>query len=1206
MNTYFKISISLFLTIITIFMAHNTVFAYNVNSATLFNAYASTGGEIKLIDNFTLTDNVDINNDLIIDLNGYSLNLGGYVINVYGPTTILDTSNDKNGEIKCTATRASASYAFKIDAAASLTIESGALNINDHAIRNYGSFIMNGGSVICSQNYAARNESGAKFTINDGIISAGVYCIQDNGGEIFVNGGEVKGTSQNANGYSMSIYNKGTLTIDGGKVSAVASMSVYSLANSKTYLKNGIISAANSFALYGAANSEIIITNGTITSKKQGLYNSGKTVINGGLIEGTVSQALYNNINALVEMNGGIITSPSTVIGSSSSHDCTLYNAGTFKMYDGTIHSDEGFGVYGITDSVFTMDDGLVEILSSAEAIRLSKPGAKAIINGGSIKALSENGAGIVAFKDTEITINGGEIDSYGSCILGNGSGAEGSDGRNAIFTINGGTLTSNIGAGIYAPQQNGITTINGGKISGTTGIEVRAGTLIITSGDIVATADYEANNNTNGIATKGAAVSIAQHTTKKPIEVKISGGTFTGKLPISQENKIGNSDSDLEQITLSIEGGSFISTGDKTVYIADCGNDGPIEGGFITGGSFTHYVTPECNTSNPYVSVGYGEIKNSNGMIEVKKYGKTKLNYSSDYGTTILTRNDDESRFIVQSGDVIIIETGEIIGTEFNSLPGNKITVTATPSGDAELLAIIVMDENLNTITVDSSNSYYATSGDTEINVFYSLPKSREINPNIEALSGDAGVDSKTTTNEILINTLKQNEEIIEYIVSNSLTSVIEVVITEEREIINEIKEDVLTKINTEEAYILPYDISIVVKDENENEIARLSETNEEIKIIIMLPQEILDIADHCTREYYVVRKHNGNFELLKATISEDGKSISFKSNLFSTYAIAFTESATKYSVKFINDDGAVLQSGEYVYGATPIYSGDVPTKEATKDYKYTFKEWTPDIVAVSGDAIYTATYEEEKIKKKSSGGGSGSSSSIKKDTENIGDNKEYTDNSLLVKDNHISYIVGYEDRTFKPENNMTRAEVVTIFTRLLKKQPNEESDSNPFTDIEEHWAKKYILALGDLGIINGYEDGSFKPDKSITRAEFVNIVSRLEGKISLELNNIFTDLNSNHWAYTSILYSKEMGWVLGYEDGTFKPDKNITRAEVVTIINRLLIRSKFVDYNKFGINPFDDIDETHWAYYQILEAYYSHDYKRYEDSSEEWTLIK
>ena len=210
--------------------------------------------------------------------------------------------------------------------------------------------------------------------------------------------------------------------------------------------------------------------------------------------------------------------------------------------------------------------------------------------------------------------------------------------------------------------------------------------------------------------------------------------------------------------------------------------------------------------------------------------------------------------------------------------------------------------------------------------------------------------------------------------------------------------------------------------------------------------------------------------------------------------------------------------------------------------------------------------------------------------------------DDSLLDKVNHKSYITGYEDQTFRPDKSMTRAEVVTIFTRLLKNKPSVDDLDNPFTDIDDHWAKEYILIMNELGIVKGYEDRTFRPESQITRAEFATMISRFEKVGTLEVETNFVDVPRDHWAYDTINYARIMGWISGYEDGTFRPNNSITRAEAVTIINRMLIRIGDIDKinSDKTLNVFNDIDD-HGAYYGIVEATSTHDYE-IEDGIESW----
>ncbi len=182
-----------------------------------------------------------------------------------------------------------------------------------------------------------------------------------------------------------------------------------------------------------------------------------------------------------------------------------------------------------------------------------------------------------------------------------------------------------------------------------------------------------------------------------------------------------------------------------------------------------------------------------------------------------------------------------------------------------------------------------------------------------------------------------------------------------------------------------------------------------------------------------------------------------------------------------------------------------------------------------------------------------------------------------------------------------MTRAEVVTIFARLLKDKPN-TSGISTFSDIYLHWAKDDIIMMSELGIVKGYSDGTFRPENGITRAEFATMISRFETVKDLEFNSSFIDVTKDHWAYNTINYAKMMGWISGYDDGTFRPNNPITRAEAVTIINRVL--GRYGDIEKINENKshygFTDI-EGHWAYYGIIEATSTHEHE-FNDNVEIW----
>lgn len=211
-----------------------------------------------------------------------------------------------------------------------------------------------------------------------------------------------------------------------------------------------------------------------------------------------------------------------------------------------------------------------------------------------------------------------------------------------------------------------------------------------------------------------------------------------------------------------------------------------------------------------------------------------------------------------------------------------------------------------------------------------------------------------------------------------------------------------------------------------------------------------------------------------------------------------------------------------------------------------------------------------------------------------------------LLETDDHIQYLFGYPDGSFGPDRNMTRAEAAQMFYNLLK---NQNVDAEPaFDDVPEGaWYATPVNIMAELGIVNGVGDDKFEPNREITRAEFTTMAMRF-AKVPSGGVNIFTDVNPDDWFYSYVVNSIQYGWIEGYGDGTFRPDRLITRAEVTTIVNRMLDRQADMAYviqHRAELNQFTDLTTEHWAYYTIVEATNEHDYKK-PAIGEDWTSLK
>ena len=209
-----------------------------------------------------------------------------------------------------------------------------------------------------------------------------------------------------------------------------------------------------------------------------------------------------------------------------------------------------------------------------------------------------------------------------------------------------------------------------------------------------------------------------------------------------------------------------------------------------------------------------------------------------------------------------------------------------------------------------------------------------------------------------------------------------------------------------------------------------------------------------------------------------------------------------------------------------------------------------------------------------------------------------------------HYAYVVGYPDGMVYPQKNITRAEVATIFFRLLEDETREANmtKSNSYNDMKDGaWYTCAVSTLSKMGIIKGYEDGSFKPDASISRAEFAAIAARFDPDGDTTPAT-FSDVSS-HWAKDEISIAANHGWIKGYEDGSFKPDQKITRAETMTLVNRVLKRLPETkdDLHKDMKTWPDNQNESAWFYLAVQEATNSHYQKLKKDGTHEtWESMR
>ena len=333
-----------------------------------------------------------------------------------------------------------------------------------------------------------------------------------------------------------------------------------------------------------------------------------------------------------------------------------------------------------------------------------------------------------------------------------------------------------------------------------------------------------------------------------------------------------------------------------------------------------------------------------------------------------------------------------------------------------------------------------------------------------------------------------------------------------------------------------------------------------------------------------------------------------------------------------------------------TPAFTGGTPTRSG-----YTFTGWEPSVAAtVTDNAVYTAQWAKNSssshhstrytLHYESNGGtaykderySSGTKVTLDKTPtrESYTFTGWYADKALTQKitsvtmnsdktvyagwvatgvpdklngNDHFAYVIGYPDGKVHPKGNISRAETATIFFRLLKADTRDGNltAENVFADVANgKWFNKAVSTMAKLGIVKGRSAETFAPDAPITRAEFAAICARFNTKPT-NTSNSFSDI-SGHWAEAEIERAVAFGWIAGYPDGTFRPDTYITRAEAMTMINRVLCRMPQDEKDLLStMVVWPDNKPTDWYYLAVQEATNSHEFERKGAVNETWTKL-
>ena len=328
-------------------------------------------------------------------------------------------------------------------------------------------------------------------------------------------------------------------------------------------------------------------------------------------------------------------------------------------------------------------------------------------------------------------------------------------------------------------------------------------------------------------------------------------------------------------------------------------------------------------------------------------------------------------------------------------------------------------------------------------------------------------------------------------------------------------------------------------------------------------------------------------NLTCEKVTI--DGQQfIKFTTDSFSPFALLYEKAASssgggssssKYTLHYESNGGTSYKDESYSSGTT-VTLDKAPVRES-----YTFTGWYADKaltdkitnVKMTGNKTVYAGWKATGVP------------------------------DMLNGDDHDAYVIGYPDGNVHPQGNISRAETATIFFRLLKADTRDGNltAENVFADVANgKWFNKAVSTMAKLGIVKGRSAETFAPDAPITRAEFAAICARFNTKPT-NTSNSFSDI-SGHWAEAEIERAVAFGWIAGYPDGTFRPDTYITRAEAMTMINRVLCRMPQDEKDLLRtMVVWPDNKPTDWYYLAVQEATNSHEFERKGAVNEKWTKL-
>lgn len=1134
-----------------------------------------------------------------------------------------------------------------------VTATGGAAEFQSHGIYATGHVTISGGAVKATGGAVTSSEE------DGGDASSGIYAniVTISGGEVTAKGGAV--TSSGDNARSCGIYGRNALKdnviITGGTVEATGGTFTSTSADTEA--------DAGSYGIYGAGLDGTVISGGTVTA-------TGGTFTSAGTTANAESYGIYTP-NSYIEISGGTVTATGdtgalgrdvyldpegTSIAVTAGQDAEnaepiagspfvlteditnlVSGAKYFHSESQTLVGDIFVGGVGLTGSegnpayAKTGADGAVTTEgANANDYSIKWDGATLTLNNATITQDAWRGAAIWYYRDSDLNI---ALVGTNTVTGPSGSGSGASDGIFAYgptelidLTISGdGSLT--VTGGGTVSESYGICTGNLIVQSGTGTVNATGGdgaedshgiyarhNVTISGGDVTAT-----GGTVNATSEDGAEDSYGIYAAN---DFTISGGAVTATGGDSEEDSFGiYADNDV-----TITNGDVTATsGDSADYscgiYADHGNIDVSGGTVIARGGDSGDNSDGICVSKDGITISGGEVTTTGGDTEGRSCGIDADSITINGGVFTATGGTGtEGSYGIYTGALTITggtitATGNTSGV-YGSSKECKITIApqtdqqiAVLLGESETAAAAIVgspfaSETEITSHVNNSGKYFHS----EV-VGITPPEPEEFTITFDAAGGTTPASQTTVDGKLtsLPTSTRDGYDFLGWYTAGGDRVTTDTVFAADTTLYARWAEQAGTGDDDKPPYIPPQPTGPNTGnsegwDDIQEEIGQAQpgdtitiDMNGETEVPAEMFEEVAgkDVTVELDLGGGITWTVNGQDVPTDTSLSDLDLGVDLGTNGISADVINTVTGAYGTVQMTLAHDGA--------FGFTLTLTAPLGRENA--GYWANLYHYDEEAEALTFETSAQIADDGSVALRMSHA----SQYAIVIDDKNHGEN---AGQPTLNTQDHDAYLLGYEDGTVRPEGSITRAEVATIFFRLLTDESRDKfwSQTNDYTDVPaDAWYNNAVSTLSNAGILDGYEDGTFRPDGNITRAEFATITARFL-EASYDGGNRFPDIDG-HWAAEYINEAANAGIVDGYEDGTFRPQQNITRAEAVTMVNRTVDRHPDADHLLDNMVTWPDNPESAWYYAQIQEATNAHAYTMHTDQEdapyEIWTEL-